>query len=408
VILSGSSTYQRFGWALTTVDINQDGIDDLVVSMPTAQGEFVVQNYTHDVYRGQVQVFLGRSGVRLSSSSTADITISGNEHEHFATIGHVLQSGDLNHDGFADLIISSPHAFGGNGEENQPNENFLQRGLVAVIFSRQQQWNSAFNINSADWIYRGETDYEFAGASLFVLPGDKPSQRSPVLIIGCPGYSRSTGRVLGFSGFDSPNGAFPLFSVTGPSALSNFGQSISAGYFFTASPSESSWPLSGLSVAISAHTETSDSSLHVQAGTVRILDASQLTNGGKFQVSDLKIQTTLVGTLFGRLGYQITAARMNRPGSGLVHDLLVGEGTASTLTNFEAGQVRALFGGSSFPVGNVTSPFTEDWYGVGTSLSARVGRTWTVTLSGWLAFLEPLALIQLPILSKAKFLFGAI
>jgi hypothetical protein len=35
-VLQSNLTYARFGWALTTIDFNDDGIDDLVVSAPTS------------------------------------------------------------------------------------------------------------------------------------------------------------------------------------------------------------------------------------------------------------------------------------------------------------------------------------------------------------------------------------
>ena len=52
VLLTGSATYQRFGWALTVLDLNQDGVDDLVVSQAFV-GKALVMRRFHARARGR-------------------------------------------------------------------------------------------------------------------------------------------------------------------------------------------------------------------------------------------------------------------------------------------------------------------------------------------------------------------
>jgi hypothetical protein len=91
---------------------------------------------------GNVYVYFGRPGVRLNSGSQPDLTFAGDEHEAFANAGHSLSGADLDGDGHADLVISSPHAYGGDGSMNQhmgpnPCENgttYVQRGNESAHF----------------------------------------------------------------------------------------------------------------------------------------------------------------------------------------------------------------------------------------------------------------------------------
>jgi hypothetical protein len=70
---------------------------------------------------GSVWLYFGRRGVRLGALSTPDIILQGDgTHFEDANLGHVLVSGDLDGDGYADLVLGSPHAYGGDGTSHQP------------------------------------------------------------------------------------------------------------------------------------------------------------------------------------------------------------------------------------------------------------------------------------------------
>lgn len=99
--LSGSSLELSGDAAAGAGDVNDDGYDDVVVGAWLGGG-----------YAGAVYVFQGSaSGVASTGTSGADSTLSGTAfYENFGA--GVDGAGDVNGDGFADLLVGAP---GGNG-----------------------------------------------------------------------------------------------------------------------------------------------------------------------------------------------------------------------------------------------------------------------------------------------------
>ncbi|UCH90162.1 MAG: FG-GAP repeat protein [Thermoplasmata archaeon] len=100
----------KFGWALTVGDFNNDSIDDLAVGVP----------YKNIVYSnsGAVLVYYGNEGYGLVPDSIFFPPLAGAEyifelhagiinqpHDHF---GYALASGDFNNDSFDDLAVGIP------------------------------------------------------------------------------------------------------------------------------------------------------------------------------------------------------------------------------------------------------------------------------------------------------------
>jgi hypothetical protein len=122
-VISGQSG-ERFGQDVAggttmlggiTGDINGDGNDDLIVGAPYGDGD--------GANRGRAYIFYGPLSGALSSSS-ADVIIYGEKTSDTSNVGAnagsaVAIAGDVNNDGFADVLISDPnkaHNFGANGE----------------------------------------------------------------------------------------------------------------------------------------------------------------------------------------------------------------------------------------------------------------------------------------------------
>eukprot|EP00455_Lapot_gusevi_P002054 TRINITY_DN1079_c0_g1_i3.p1 TRINITY_DN1079_c0_g1~~TRINITY_DN1079_c0_g1_i3.p1 ORF type:complete len:912 (+),score=356.28 TRINITY_DN1079_c0_g1_i3:1157-3892(+) len=362
--LIGAEGYARFGWKLASIDFNLDGIDDLVVSSPTAQGEYDVDIYAHDHYRGKVQVFYGVKNGQLAAS--ANVRIMGDEHEEFANMGYNLLVADLNHDSHNDLIISTPFAYGGDGTANQTGQGdpystgtlYTHRGLVAVFLCKfGRTWSSKVSLNQADWIARGEHDFDLFGFSLAFVP---PSPASgPLLVVGSPGYKVSVGRVLAFT-FSQNDVVSLAWVVEGQTTNTAFGHSLAAGTFYGSTL---------MYLAVSAPWESTDSTLHIQAGVVRVLPLN--TFSGNTSISSLEARTTLIGSQpFGRLGLRLAAADLRKTG---VYDLVISQGTATTVKGFESGEVIGFHGGPTFPVGSTSNPFAGDWYALGPNHGARLG-----------------------------------
>lgn len=96
VILIGESERDYFGFCVSNAgDVNQDGYDDVFIG---AQGY-----YAGGYDAGRAYIYYGSSNM----DSTADIILSGeNAGDYFGEI--VSYAGDVNNDGYADVIVSAP------------------------------------------------------------------------------------------------------------------------------------------------------------------------------------------------------------------------------------------------------------------------------------------------------------
>ena len=95
-----SEAGDQFGFALTLADLNGDGALDLVAGAP---GESLGAATT----AGMVCSFPGGT-IALNPGTCLTASNAGASPETGARFGHSLDAGDLNLDGFADLVIGSP------------------------------------------------------------------------------------------------------------------------------------------------------------------------------------------------------------------------------------------------------------------------------------------------------------
>ncbi|MCU0798401.1 MAG: hypothetical protein MUC62_01850 [Candidatus Thermoplasmatota archaeon] len=91
--LVGQEKDNGAGYALISADLNGDRMDDLVVSAPGFNGT-----------RGQVFIFFGGNIERVIDLRDADVKIEGQEENEF--FGLNLETGDVNGDGYNDLLVS--------------------------------------------------------------------------------------------------------------------------------------------------------------------------------------------------------------------------------------------------------------------------------------------------------------
>jgi hypothetical protein len=99
----GAAAGDEFGNSIASVDVNGDGFDDLIVG--AFQSDY---NSEDDSNAGAVYVYYGRADLKdqdLSDGDMEDATFYGSsENNHF---GNSIASGDVNGDGFLDIIVGA-------------------------------------------------------------------------------------------------------------------------------------------------------------------------------------------------------------------------------------------------------------------------------------------------------------
>ncbi|MCD4655992.1 MAG: choice-of-anchor D domain-containing protein [Planctomycetes bacterium] len=138
--LIGEDTNNHFGRSVSSAgDVNNDGYDDVIVGAPYGITAFI---------------FFGSSNPSSSiNASNADVSL-------FRTDGwlgiSVSSAGDVNNDGFDDVIVGDNKASGSAGSE----------AGCAYIFFGSSNWNSSIDVSNADVKLIGEFHRDDLGSSV--------------------------------------------------------------------------------------------------------------------------------------------------------------------------------------------------------------------------------------------------
>ncbi|XP_034886334.1 phosphatidylinositol-glycan-specific phospholipase D [Mirounga leonina] len=281
-----SVPYARLGWAMTSADLNQDGLGDLVVGAPgyshpghsqvgrvylvygselglppldldldkeahvTLEGfqpsgrfgsALAVLDFNKDgvpdlavgapsvgseklAYTGAVYVYFGSRQGGLSSGPNVTISCQ----DTYCNLGWTLVAADMNEDGEPDLVMGSPFAPGGG----------KQKGMVAAFYS-DPSWShkEKLGVEAANWTVRGEADFSWLGYALHGLR----MNNTTVLLVGSPTWrntsslghlfhahdeKQSLGRVYGYL----PPQRQSWFTISGDKTMGKLGASLSSGH----------------------------------------------------------------------------------------------------------------------------------------------------------------------------------
>ncbi len=201
----GDDRYDNSGRSVSSGDVNDDGFDDVIIGAryadPAGGNE-----------AGETYVIFGSAAppatVDLNSVS-ADMTIYGDDAGDWS--GYSVSSGDVNGDGYADVIIGAPWA-------DHPSRIYsFKVGTTYVIFgSAAPPTTVDLNSTSADMTIYGDDDDDRSGYS--VSSGDINGDGYDDVIIGAyfasPKGGGNAGQTYVIFGCNEPPATIDLDSVS--------------------------------------------------------------------------------------------------------------------------------------------------------------------------------------------------
>jgi hypothetical protein len=221
--IHGDDAGDECGRSLSSGDINGDGFDDIIIGAYKADP-------AGGSNAGEAYVIFGSATPRRNINlnlKAADMTIYGDDDNDFA--GRTVSSGDINGDGYADVIIGAHKADPAGGAD---------AGETYVIFGSPAP-PATVDLNSelADMIIYGDDAGDYSGR--FVSSGDINGDGYDDVIIGAnnadPAGGANAGETYVILGSATPPATIDLNSspadmvIYGDDAGDGFGRSVSSG-----------------------------------------------------------------------------------------------------------------------------------------------------------------------------------
>ncbi|MBV6478441.1 MAG: hypothetical protein HGGPFJEG_01196 [Ignavibacteria bacterium] len=178
-ITEGNQLFARYGTSVSSAgDVNGDGYSDVIVGAP---------RYTNgQTYEGRAFVYLGsNAGLENTSSWTAE---SNSEYTNFGY--SVSVAGDVNGDGYSDVIIGASYY---DEVQAYSGRAYLYKGTSAGLLS------------SHSWVTSSFAENAYYGTSVSTA-GDVNGDGYSDVIVGAPGYSTNKGRAYMYYGSNSNSG----------------------------------------------------------------------------------------------------------------------------------------------------------------------------------------------------------
>jgi hypothetical protein len=157
----GERQGDNLGFAVAAGDLNDDGVDDIIVSAPMSEG---IKDPDYRTDRGEVYVVFGGedlAGTIDIAEEEPDVTIIA--AEGFSLMGDSIGIGDVNGDGIADLVLGAP--FAGRIPGSPHGGPRTELGEVYVIFGSP-------TLGGSISIPEGQQDFTISGPEQYSELGD--------------------------------------------------------------------------------------------------------------------------------------------------------------------------------------------------------------------------------------------
>ena len=200
--MSGDSTGDMFSVVAGVGDVNGDGYDDVLVGAPGG---------------GYAKLYFG--GVPFDTVSDLKF-VSEKEYSQFGY--SVAGGGDLNSDGFADIVIGSPNAWLGI---SYPYYCIWGAGKVYVYFGGSEM-DTIPDLELVVGNYDEDIGWYYHFGHSVSIVGDLNNNGYDDIIVGAPSYPDEYGRVYIYSGGADMDTTYDIL-IENPNHTNDLGESVS-------------------------------------------------------------------------------------------------------------------------------------------------------------------------------------